>query len=338
MQTALAVAGRKVVLVSITPPGEAVLPWDEERCSHPHGGDHEGKRGCRVQQRAAREWSETAIVRLDMMRRSAAAHVRRHAPIAAKMLDRVWEPQKRGVPHWHGVFPADTPDELAAVAELVKKLKELAPEYGFGYVDARGKGRKDDPRSRGRRVIVRGETLKLISAEDAARYLASYLSGRSRYKPSMQETVTSPAMRALLEQGTLRRPLWWVSPTLTRVSMVTMRTLRRARHLWALLKGIAAEGPSWINAREAVQAALVVRQVFGRRTNRPPPVDPAEALRLADHIDEQGHQLVTIWDGLAEWEIEARHTAAFRLELAGLARMIAEPAVVEPPAVLAQAA
>jgi hypothetical protein len=68
---------RAVVMVAVTPPGEQRLPWDEEWCSHRKPHQHRGPSGCRVQERSAREWSDTAGERYKLMR-DAAAEV--HAP------------------------------------------------------------------------------------------------------------------------------------------------------------------------------------------------------------------------------------------------------------------
>jgi hypothetical protein len=328
MRTGLAAYGKRVVLVTITAPGDDVLPWDEAHCRHPRGGEHSGKRGCRVEQSTAREFNATASWRLAALRRAATVYAERATGTRPRFLDRAWEAQRRGVAHWHGVYGADTPAELEAVALLVERLKASAHEYGWGFVDAKGR-KRNDPRARGKRVVVAGVELRLIAPEDAARYLASYLAGRSAHKASMRTAVMSPEMRSLIDGVTIRRqslPLWWLSPTLTKLTLVTMRTLRRARHLWAELKGVADVGPSWRDARDAITAALVLRTVFGRKANAPP-LDVAGALRLAGDVDRAGAERVTIFDGFAEWELERRHTAGFRAELARLARMLAEPAM-----------
>lgn len=316
-----------VIMVAITAPGAERLPWDEHHCAgrHTRGGEHNGKRGCRVEQRAAREWAETATQRYAMLRRVASQHVRRHAPIAVNLLERVWEPQKRGVPHLHLVLGAGSREEVEAAAEFVKKLKASAAEYDFGYVDARGKYRKG---MAGNRVVARGEILKLISAEDAARYLSSYLTGRSKHKASIRESLTDPAIEAMLGRGqriiqpcphcegsrkmvvsagreedcyacrgtgkSSRRPvkqslpLVWLTPKLTRVTHVTMRFLRRARHLWAAgVRGIC-DFPKWESIYEAIYVGSVCRRAFARRgeADQGPPVEQAveQMLAIADNV------------------------------------------------------
>jgi hypothetical protein len=326
-----------VVMVSITAPGDERLPWDEHHCAgrHTRGGNHSGKRGCRVEQRAAREWNETATTRYAMLRRTATQHLRRMVSRGAlaenvNLLERVWEPQKRGVAHLHLVLGAGTREEIEAAAEFVKKLKDEAESYDFGFVDARGRFRKG---MAGERVVARGEIVKLISAENAARYLSSYLSGRSgsKHKGSIRESLTDPAIEALQDRGvriaypckpceghgkvndpkgaevdcywckgsgvTTRKPLKqslplvWLTPRLTRVTGLTMRTLRRARHLWAAARGICEEFPKWRDIYEAIEAGVACRRAFPQRGegDAGPPLEVvlAQALRLADKVTAQ---------------------------------------------------
>lgn len=329
-----------VIMVSITAPGADRLPWDEYHCAgrHSRGGDHSGKRGCRVEQQAAREWSETATMRYADLRRAAAVHVRRHAPVSVTLLERVWEPQKRGVPHLHLVLGAKTREEIEAAAEFVAKLKELAPSYDFGNVDARGK-----KGARGERIVARGQILRLTKTEDVARYLSSYLTGRSKHKPAMRETLVDPAMTALAGQ-TKRQllPLVWMTPALSSLSRkdraraareriglkvgtgVTMRSLRRARHIWAsAVKGFC-ELPKWTDIFEAVYAGAAYRRAFGARgeSSAGPPLEQelGQAFDLAaaiaariDAIPERD------WRSRMRAEEQAREFGdVIALQLAGL--------------------
>ena len=111
-----------VVLVTITAPGEDRLPWDAVHCHHPRGGRCSGKRGCRVEQRAAREWSETLTWRWTKLRQAARLATIRACGEAPAILNRTWEPQKRGVPHAHLVLGAGTPAQLEAAACFVAAL------------------------------------------------------------------------------------------------------------------------------------------------------------------------------------------------------------------------
>jgi hypothetical protein len=108
-----------------------------------------------------------------------------------------------------------------------------------------------------------GRRLKPILAEDAARYLSSYLTGRSKKKSSIRENISDPIMP---------RSLIWLTPKLTsngqatssgRPTYVTMRTLRRARQFYAWAKGLCP-APIWQDMYEAAKVAYVCMKVFGR--------------------------------------------------------------------------
>lgn len=284
MTVNLAAKHGSVVLVSITAPGEERLPWDEAHCSHRRPHRHRGPAGCRVQQRAAREWADTATWRWSKLRAAATLAARRaqkneltgELGPAPALLERVWEPQKRGVPHLHLVLGFATGEERQAARVFVEELKRLAGEYDFGFVDGK---------------------LEPITAEDAARYLSSYLTGRSAKKGSIRENIADPIMP---------RSLIWITPALTciprpessdvwrerlaamrarmriaRGTGVTMRALRMARQLGASLDGKCV-APQWKTTGDAVHIAAVFLQAFRKR---PPPDDLAPALELARKID-----------------------------------------------------
>jgi hypothetical protein len=250
---ALGVLDAPVVMLTITAPGARVLPWDRERCRHREGVKCSGTRhGCKVQQRALREWSDTATWRMGALRKAAYQATRRAGHVAPKWLERVWEPQKRGAPHLHIVLPFGDDAERDAVRFYAATVHRMAPEYGFGRVH---------------------DLTEPMPAGSAARYLTGYLLGRSRHKHGIRENIADPRLPKLLV---------WVSPTLTRVSGVTMRSLRRARHVWAATKG-GCPPPRWSSVTEAVKIAAVFRSVY---QDRAPPADVlAGALDLAGWMD-----------------------------------------------------
>lgn len=299
---ALASYGGDVVMLTVTAPGAPRLPWDEHHCAgrHKYGGRHEGKRGCRVQQREAREWNETARHRFGLLRQAGRKHVQRHLrdaagqPLPFSYLELAWEMQRRGVGHTHVVLGVKTEAELRTAATFVRYVKEHAADYDFGFADARGKREKRDPRSRGRRVTVDGVELRVISGADAARYIASYLAGRSHRKASLRQNAIDPAANALRGRGAvaaprprrLRIPMWWVKPGIGGAEHVTMRYLRRARHLWAWKHGDCQVLPEWKSANEAVRSAIVYRRVFTRRQGGAD--DDSDALlALAAELDDE---------------------------------------------------
>jgi hypothetical protein len=160
------------------------------------------------------------------------------------MFERVWEPQKRGAPHLHLVVPFGTPDERASAQRFAEELARLAPEYDFGHVDTGKKSGSDGERR-----------LRALTGAEAARYLAHYLTGRSSKKASIRENIADYR---------LPQSLIWLSPKLTRETFVTMRTLRRARHLWAALDGIC-DMPRWQDWAEQVKVNAVYARMYLKR-------------------------------------------------------------------------
>ena len=269
--------GGKVATIAITGPGADRLPWDEEWCKHrrssgglrPHV--HSGRRGCRVEQRALREWCSTLSLRWKWLRDAAQLATKRETGARVWIMERVWEPQKRGVPHLHLVVPYGTPEERSVADAFRRHLAELAPGNDFGRVQPR---------------------LQAISGEQAARYLANYLAGRTGKKNTIRENIADPR---------LPKTLLWETPVLSSVSTkprmvrwreryglglgtgITMRTLRRMRHLWACFKGICDYYPRWSGAEEAVVTAAVFRTVAPTRAG--PLGDFAGALSYARALD-----------------------------------------------------
>jgi len=84
----------------------------------------------------------------------------------------------------------------------MRLLAELAPAYGFGYVE-----RKVRP----------------MASRAAAAYLSSYFVTGKGSKPTLQESVTSTA---------LPRSIIHVSSRLTQATGCTMRSLRLRRYAW----------------------------------------------------------------------------------------------------------
>lgn len=251
--------GGPVATIAITGPGAHRLPWDETVCSHRRAHRHSGTAGCRAQQRPVREWCDTLGYRWQLLRQAARLATKRELGFAPPwIVARVWEPQKRGVPHLHLVVPYGTPSEIRAAECFRNHLARLVHEYDFGAVQGK---------------------LAPIHGVDAARYVASYLAGRSRKKSSIRENISDP---------TLPKSLLWLTPKLTRQTLVTMRTLRKARHLWAYADGRCPlpQVSSW---REALTAAVVFRTIYPQRGSPVrelrPDFDVEEALSRAAAAD-----------------------------------------------------
>lgn len=283
--------GGKVATLAITGPGADVLPWDDEYCrSRGRAGarhKHSGAKGCRVQQKQLREWCATLGWRWKELRDAAQIETYRKTGERVWIIERVWEPQKRGVPHLHLVLPYGTPRERHVSDVFHAELRRLAPNYVFGRVQPK---------------------LRAIAGQDAARYLASYLTGRRRKKNSIRENIADPR---------LPKSLLWETPALSSVSEkprmvamrerrgvrlgtgVTMRTLRRVAHLHACFKGVCDYYPRWAGAVEAVVTAAVFRATAPKRAG--PLGDFAGALALARQVDRR-----TDWDESKEWNPETR--------------------------------
>jgi hypothetical protein len=219
---------RLAVMFSVTAPGADVYPFDRSVCSHGAGVRCSGRIGCRVNPDRAASFNRRAGKLWRSLNRVAKLRADRSTGHRGKLAVRVWEKQKRGLAHVHGVVPVGTPLERAWARAYVEALTELAPSHGFGFVDGWHKvGRRFWP------------------GEQAAAYLSSYfVRGRSS-KASITETVLDPDLPPLLV---------YVSRDLTRTTGCTMRNLRRVRRLWAVRCGIAAP-PEW----SALELARVIQ-------------------------------------------------------------------------------
>jgi hypothetical protein len=91
-----------IVLGAVTAPGAQELPWDERACAGLGAHPPSGRLGCRVDERAARKWNETAPARWRRLHRRAYQDtVKRCGRDSVWMVARVWEMQTRGALHVH---------------------------------------------------------------------------------------------------------------------------------------------------------------------------------------------------------------------------------------------
>ena len=195
-------------MVTVTAPGSEVLPWGA--CAVDHEGDPcSGRLGCVVESAAAERWNESAARRWSMMYQAVRDQLR---PRGTVILAYVWEPQRRGVGHLHVVVPVEW------LGPVVAALKDLAADYGFGFVDDNRRSRRIKPGA---------------MAGQAGAYIGSYLG-----KGGKVEAVVD-AMRA----GVIPRRAFYVSSRLSR-GYWTMRFLRLRRRAWAVLH-LGAPVPTW---------------------------------------------------------------------------------------------
>jgi hypothetical protein len=114
--------------------------------------------------------------------------------------------------HLHGVISVESPEHVRWAEAYINALREMAPRYGFGFVDGWHKvGRKFWP------------------GVQAAAYLSSYFAGGRGRKMAITENVLA---------GDLPRLVVFLSRDLTSRTGCTMRSLRNARRLWAFREGL----------------------------------------------------------------------------------------------------
>lgn len=257
--------GGRVVLISVTAPGADRLPWSCER-AHKHAG----ARGCRVKADYADVWAKHAPEQWKRLRDAARKAVDAAGlPTAALVLERVWEPQQRGVPHLHVVTGARTPLELAAAERFHQELRARAVEYGFG---------------------PQLHITRPMEAREAARYLTGYLLGRSRKKGTIRANLGDPRMPS---------SLIWITPAIGSISTgermvawrgrlglregtgLTMRRLRYARWYLAALKGRVPVYPRLRGVER-----LAVAKVAAQLERGPPANVHAERLQLMRFLQD----------------------------------------------------
>jgi hypothetical protein len=214
------------VMFSVTAPGADLYPFDPQFCSHSPSKRCSGAIGCRVAPDVAEAFNRQAGKWWSELHRTAKTRADRATGFKGKIATRVWEKQKRGLAHLHGVVSVESPAHSRWAEAYINALCELAPRYGFGFVDGWHKvGRKFWP------------------GIQAAAYLSGYFIGGRRHKAQITENVLA---------GDLPRLVVFVGRDLTRITGCTMRSLRNARRLWAAREGLieppAFEYEEWLAA------------------------------------------------------------------------------------------
>ena len=206
---------RMTVMFSVTAPGSDLYPFDPRFCSHRPVVACSGRLGCRVAPEAARAFNLKAGRWWSELHRAASKRAKDITGFKGRLRARVWEKQQRGLAHVHGVLSVATPQELAWAKSYVEALTELAPRYGFGFVD-------------GWHRISR----RFWPGDQAGAYLSSYfVRGRGRKAPITENVLA----------GDLPRLVVYVDRQLTQRTGCTMRNLRNARRVWAWLTGLTAD-------------------------------------------------------------------------------------------------
>jgi hypothetical protein len=221
---------RLTVMFSVTAPGADLYPFDPRFCSHRPVTRCSGRLGCRIDPELAQAFNQRAGQWWSQLHRAAKGRADRRTGCKGKLLARVWEKQKRGLAHVHGVISVSSPEERVWARVYVEALRELAPRYGFGYVD-------------GWQHISR----KFWPGEQAGAYLSGYFIRGKGAKAPITGNVLS---------GDLPRLVVFISRDLTRRTGCTMRNLRVARRLWASREGICE--PPEVSLREWLAAASLL--------------------------------------------------------------------------------
>lgn len=221
------------MMFSVTAPGADLYPFDPRFCSHRPGIRCSGTLGCRVDPKMARAFNERAGGWWSELHRAAKVRADRATGHKGKVLARVWEKQKRGLAHVHGVIDVSTPVARTWARAYVNALGDLAPRKGFGFVDGWHKiGRKFWP------------------GEQAGAYLSSYfVRGRGRKAPITENVLA----------GDLPTFVVFVGRHLTSTTGCTMRNLRNVRRVWAW-KAKLADRPN-LTERELIVAAYLLARV-----------------------------------------------------------------------------
>jgi hypothetical protein len=203
---------RLTVMFSVTAPGSDLYPFDSRFCSHRPVTRCSGRLGCRVNPELAKAFNQHAGAWWSQLHRAAKVRADRRTGLRGKLLARVWEKQRRGLAHVHGVVAVGTLEECAWAKEYITALRDLSSRYGFGFVDGWHRiGRKFWP------------------GTQAAAYLSGYFAGGRGRKMAITDNVLA---------GDLPRLVVFIGRELTRRTGCTMRNLRNARRLWASREGL----------------------------------------------------------------------------------------------------
>lgn len=173
-------------------------------------------------------WNATAGRRWSRLRSHAQARVIRRFGRPARIIATARQLQKRGVWHLHAGVAAEPADR--AVNDLfVSELKRLGPQYGFGWIDDPYKRRVEHGKSR---------TMVFDNPIVAGAYVARYLT-RENDPETWREWMRYQRQP---RQYTIARDI-------QRETRITMRTLRRTRHAYCVLRELSAgrftELPVW---------------------------------------------------------------------------------------------
>jgi hypothetical protein len=233
LRSNLTAAADRLWLITVTAPGQAVLPCAHATCGHKGPHSQRSAEGCRVDAGHAATWNRSAARRWREVNRQAQQNVRRRLGHPSPVVAGVWQLQARGVLHLHLLLAFDTDADRLSARAYVDELRRLCPLHGFGYVDARDRDGKN-----GKSTVM--------EAAKAAGYVSRYLGESTQFVAAI---------------ATRERPrrLVYVASRVTRSTHVTMRRLRRSRHLWSYRARLCAP-PHWLRSDpvEALRVSMVL--------------------------------------------------------------------------------
>jgi hypothetical protein len=238
--------GGLAAMCTLTPPGvDAGLVWDREQCRHGPDEPCGQRSGCKVVPDVAVLWNERSRSwwsELNRVCKQRADRVLKRLGHDRKggVLLYQWELQKRGLWHLHFVVGLETAVERVWAVEYAAAMRELAPRYGFGFVDS-----------------------KPLRRPERAERVASYL---SKYLAKWKEDGSCEVTETVLVAG--RSYVNYVSRNLTAMSGCTMRMLRNVRIAWAWRAGHLPDDA--INPFELLTGLLLLEQFDLQRRSRAP--------------------------------------------------------------------
>jgi len=111
------------VMFTVTAPGADVYPFDPRFCSHRPVTRCSGRLGCRVNPDAAEAFNRRAGQWWSQLHRAAKVRADRATGQKGRLPARVWEKQRRGLAHVHGVVAVTTPAEHEWAKTYVGSLR-----------------------------------------------------------------------------------------------------------------------------------------------------------------------------------------------------------------------
>lgn len=198
LRVALAAWKGPTRMVTLTAPGQDLIPWDASQCLAQGPHQHTGDAGCKVDLNG-QAWNEDMWTRWKVLRETAARAARRTAPPKTRsgILAVVPEMQKRGVWHLHVILGYESPQEQEWCEAFLTALERNRENHRFGV--------QFHPGEWARQGHERSYVVKL-----------------SRYVNKVH------GVREALENWILPGRWMYVSTRLTQRTRCTMRTLARS--------------------------------------------------------------------------------------------------------------